>query len=249
MTRIAWSQPGTRLFEAGVDRAVLYIGDAAGIPWTGLISVNDSRAGGEPKPRFLDGIQISNHAGPERFEGSIEAYTFPPEFQVCDGSVSYQNGLRARKQRRRAFSMCYRTKIGNDLSGIDHAYRLHILYNLRAQPTDRGYQTLGEDIEPMTFTWDVTARPEVVDGLLPTAYFEIDSRETPAELLTTLENILYGDATQDASLPTAGELLFLFDSFEDLVYDAGSIFTPVFSIHNAGASEDPVTTTIDSGEV
>jgi hypothetical protein len=60
---------------------------------------------------------------------------------------------------------------------------------------------------------------------------------------------LYGDATQDASLPTAGELLFLFDSFEDLVYDAGSIFTPVFSIHNAGAIEDPVTTTIDSGEV
>lgn len=249
MTRIKWAETGTRLFEAGVDRGVLYVGSSPGVAWTGLLSVQDKRSGGKTKPRFLDGVKISNHATLEQFEGTIEAFTYPREFEICDGTRSLDNGLRAKKQRRKSFSMVYRSRIGNDLQGIDYAYRLHILYNLRAEPSDRGYETLGEDLEPMIFSWDITSRPEVVEGLLPTAYFEIDSRDVPAELLQTLENMLYGDPDQDASLPSAAELRFLFDSFEDLVYDAGGPLTPVFSIHDAGEIDTPVTTTIDSGEV
>lgn len=249
MARITWSEAGARIFEAGVDRGVLYVGSAPGVPWTGLIGVKESRSGGKPKPRFIDGVKVSNHATLEQFEGTVEAYTYPVEFEVCDGTVSYQNGLRVKRQRRKAFNMVYRTKVGNDLESIDHAYRLHILYNLRAEPTDRGYQTLGEEVEPMTFSWDVSARPEMIEGLLPTAYFEIDSRDVPEELLENLENMLYGDSTHNPTLPSAGELLFMFDSFDDLVYDAGGILTPVFSIHDAGLIGDAVTTTIDSGEV
>jgi hypothetical protein len=249
VARLTWSEPGNRLFEAGVDRAVLYVEGGAGVAWTGLISVQDNRSGGQSKPRFLDGVKVSNHASLEQFEGTIEAFAYPDEFGVCDGTVKLQNGLRARRQRRRPFSMVYRSKVGNDLKGIDHAYKIHILYNLRAEPADRGYETLGEDIEPITFSWDVTARPEMVDGLVPTAYFEIDSRDVPQELLETVENILYGDSTQDASLPSAGELFFLFDSYDDLVYDAGNPFTPVFSIHDAGSASTSVTSTIDSGGV
>lgn len=249
MARITWSESGTRLFEAGVDRGVLYVGNGPGVPWTGLIGVKQSRSGGKPKPRFIDGVKVSNHATLEQFEGTIEAFAYPREFEVCDGTAAYQNGLKLKGQRRQPFNMVYRTKIGNDLSGIDHAYRIHILYNVRAEPTERGFQTLGEDVEPMTFSWDISARPDRIVGFLPTACFEIDSRDVPAELLQTLENMLYGDSTQDPSLPTAGELLFLFDSFEDLVYDAGSILTPVFSIHDAGSIATAVTTTIDSGEV
>lgn len=249
MTRIAWSEVGTRRFEAGVDRGVLYVGDAPGVPWTGLIGVQESRSGGDPKPRYVDGVKVSNHAALEQFEGTIEAFASPPEFDVCDGMVSLQNGLRARHQRRRPFNLTYRTKVGNDLDGLEFAYKIHILYNLRAQPADREYETLGEDVEPMTFSWDVTARPEMVAGLVPTAYFEFDSRDVPAELLQTIENILYGDSTQDASLPSAGELFFLFDSYDDLVYDAGDALTPTFSIHDAGSASAPVTSTIDSGGV
>lgn len=249
MTRIEWGQSGTRLFEAGVDRGVLYIGTNAGVPWTGLIGVKQSRSGGEAKPRYLDGVKISNHASPEQFAATIEAYMYPDVFGQCDGTVFYENGLRIKNQKRKSFAMAYRTKLGNDLKGVDHAYKIHILYNLRAEPANREYETLGEEIDPMTFSWDVTSRGEVLEGFLPTAYFEVDSRDVPASLLQELENILYGDSTRQASLPTAGELLFMFDSFEDLVYDAGRVLTPVFSVHDAGDISTPVTTTIDSGEV
>lgn len=249
MARIAWGEVGSRLYEAGVDRGVLYVENSPGVPWTGLVGVQESQSGGDPKPRFVDGVMVSNHATLERFEGTIEAFASPPEFDVCDGTANLQNGLRAKHQRRRPFSMTYRTRVGNDLVGLEFAYKIHILYNLRAQPADRQYETLGEDVEPMTFSWDVTARPELVAGLVPTAYFEFDSRDVPAELLEILENILYGDPTQDASLPTAGELFFLFDSYDDLVYDAGGPLTPIFSIHDAGNASAPVTSTIDSGGV
>lgn len=249
MTRIAWSESGSRLFEAGVDRGVLYLNNGLGVAWTGLIAVRETQAGGDPKPRYIDGIKVSNHAALEQFEGTIEAFTYPSEFEVCDGTAQYENGLRVRHQRRRSFGMSYRTKIGNDVSDLDLAYRIHILYNLRALPSGRDYQSLGENTEPITFSWDVSSRPEVMANLVPTSHFEIDSRYVPAELLQILENMLYGDSTQDATLPTAGELLFLFDSFEDLVYDAGNALTPVFSIHDAGTASTPVTTTVDSGGV
>jgi len=249
MARIAWSEVGNRLFEAGVDRGVLYVGNEPGVPWTGLIGVKKSRSGGAPKPRFVDGVKVSNHSGLEQFEGTIEAFASPPQFDVCDGTVIVQNGLRAKHQRRRPFSLVYRTKVGNDLIGLDFAYKVHILYNLRAEPSDRQNETLGDDVEPMLFSWDVSARPEVVEGLVPTAYFEFDSRDVPAELLQTIENILYGDSTQDASLPSAGELIFLFDSYNDLVYDAGGPLTPTFSIHDAGTPSTAVTSTVDSGGV
>lgn len=249
MTRIAWAEPGTRLFEAGVDRGVLYVTGQPGVGWTGLIGVTDRTSGGKPKPRYLDGLKISNHAGPEQFEGTIEAFMYPREFEPCDGTRALENGLSAKRQRRKSFSLAYRTKVGNDIRGLDHAYKIHILYNLRAEPADRKYATLGEEIEPMTFSWDVSSRPDPVSGLLPTAYFEIDSRNTPPALLQAVEDLLYGTNTTNATLPSADELIFLFDSFEDLVYDAGGILAPVFSVHDAGDISEPVTTTIDSGEV
>lgn len=249
MARLTWSEPGNRLFEAGIDRAVLYVEGGTGVAWTGLISVQDNRSGGQTKPRFLDGVKVSNHSSLEQYEGTIEAFAYPEAFAVCDGTATLQNGLRAYRQRRRPFSMTYRTRVGNDLKGIDYAYKIHILYNLSAEPTDRGYDTLGEDVEPLVFSWDVNARPEMVEGLAPTAYFGFDSRDVPSELLETIENMLYGDSTQDPSLPSAGELFFLFDSYNDLVYDAGDPFTPVFSIHDAGSATTSVTSTIDSGGV
>jgi len=249
VTRIKWVEAGTRLFEAGVDRGVLYVGSNPGVPWIGLIGVNHASYGGEPKPRYIDGVKISNHATPEHFEGTIEAYTYPDEFRQCDGSTTFENGLRVKHQNRKSFNLAYRTRVGNDLQGVDHAYKIHILYNLRARPAEREDTTFGEDIDPMTFSWDISSRGVLLPGFRPTAYFEIDSRTTPTSLLEDIENMLYGDETQDASLPSPGELLFLFDSFEDLVYDAGSVLTPVFSIHDAGDIDEPVTTTIDSGEV
>lgn len=247
MARISWSNPGSRVYEAGVDRGVLYVGDNAGVPWVGLASVDQSASGGEPKARYLDGIKIANRTSPEEFEATIEAFTYPDEFGVCDGSLRLENGLRLKQQRRKPFSLCYRTKIGNELDGISHGYRLHFLYNLTAAPSDRGYKTLTDATEPLTFSWKVSSRPPIINGYRPTASFEIDSRDIPAELLQLIEDTVYGTELESPRLPSAAELIFLFDSFQDNVYDAGTPYTPVFATYDAGTPTTPITETIDGG--
>jgi hypothetical protein len=247
MTRISWSQNGERYFEAGIDRGVLYIDDDPGIPWVGLVNFNKQQSGGESTPRYLDGIKISNRASPENFEGTLDAYAYPPQFEQCDGTSRFQHGLRITQQRRKPFGMVFRTKIGNEIAGLEKAYKLHILYNLKAEPSTRGYRTLVDQNEPMTLSWKITSRPERISGFRPAAYFIIDSRDIPAELLTQLEDLFYGTETTEATLPTAGELMFLFDSYLDMIYDAGTPFTAVFATYDAGTPSTPVDATIDGG--
>lgn len=247
MTRIDWSGVGGRFYEAGIDRGVLYVDDSPGVAWIGLVNVNQSQSGGEAVARYLDGIRISNRSSPEQFEGTIEAYTYPTEFERCDGTSRIDNGLRVTQQRRKSFGMVYRTKVGNDVSGLDLGYKIHILYNLKADPSDHGYKTLTDQTEPLTFSWKITARAEYVEGYRPSAHYIVDSRDVPAELLANLEEILYGNELTDPALPTPGELVFMFDSFADLVYDAGTPYTPVFVTYDAGTPATSVTETIDGG--
>lgn len=247
MTRIDWTQVGQRYFEAGIDRGVLFVDGSSGVPWVGLVNFNQRQSGGESSPRYLDGIKISNRASPEEFEGTLEAYTHPVEFERCDGTYRAENGLRVTQQRRRPFSMVYRSKIGNDVSGLERAYKLHLLYNLKAEPSDRGYHTLVDQNEPITLSWNITSRAVPVEGFRPSAHFIVDSRDIPAELLTELENLLYGTEDTESTLPSPGELLFMFDSYLDEVYDAGTPYTPVFETYDAGDPDEPVLETIDGG--
>lgn len=247
MTRVDWARIGERYFEAGIDRGVLYVDDSPGVPWVGLVNFNQNQSGGEPKDRYLDGVKISNRASPEEFEGTLEAYTYPVEFERCDGTYRADNGLRVTQQRRQLFHMVYRSKIGNDTVGLDKGYKIHLLYNLRAQPSDRGYRTLLDQNEPLILSWKVTSRASAILDHRPCAHFIVDSRDVPAELLTQLEDILYGTETTNPSIPSPGELLFLFDSYLDLIYDAGTPFTPVFVTYDAGTPSTPVDETIDGG--
>lgn len=247
MTRISWTTAGSRVFEAGVDRGVLYVDGGTGVPWVGLIGVTEQQSGGESKPKYQDGIKIGNRLSPEHFEGTIEALTYPLEFERCDGTYRADNGLRIKHQRRKQFGMTYRSKIGNEISGLTIGYKLHILYNLKAEPSDHGYLTLTETNEPATFNWKVTSRAEQILGYKPSSHFIIDSRDVPLALLETVEDILYGTDTQAPTLMTPGELLFLFDSFEDMVYDAGTPSTPVFATYDAGSPSTAITDTIDGG--
>jgi hypothetical protein len=247
MTKIKWDSAGQHIFEAGIDRAVLYVDGSPGVPWVGLVNVTQSQSGGEPASRYLDGIKISHRASSEGFEGTIEAFTYPFEFERCDGTYRIENGLRLTQQRRRAFSMVYRSLIGNEIEGVDHAYKIHMLYNLRAQPSDRGYRTLSDQTEPATFSWKVSSRPEQVAGYRPTAHYVLDSRDIPAELLTQIEDLLYGTEETAPTIPTAGELVFMFDSYLDEVYDAGTPHSPVFAVYDAGTPATPVTEILDGG--
>jgi hypothetical protein len=247
MTRVEWDAVGERFFEAGVDRGMLYVGNNPGVPWIGLININQKTSGGKTVARYLDGVKISNRATPEEYECTIEAFMYPTEFEVCDGTKRLENGLRAGQQRRKPFNLVYRSGIGNDVEGLELGYKIHILYNLTAEPSDRGYRTLSDQNEPATFSWNVTSRAPLVAGLRPTTEYIVDTRDVPSELLAQLEDILYGTESVDPVLPSPGELIFLFDSYEDLVYDAGSIYTPVFATYDAGDIDEPVTSTIDGG--
>lgn len=247
MTRISWAVVGERVFEAGIDRGVLYVGSDPGVPWIGLVNVDHGQAGGEVKPRYLDGVKVSNRTAPEEFEATIDAITYPTEFEKCDGTYMGENGLRVTQQRRKPFGMSYRSQIGNDLAGLALGYKIHILYNLKAEPTTRGYSTLSDTTEPMAFSWKVSSRAVVIPGFRPTAHFILDSRDVPAELFEAIEDLLYGNDVFSPTLPTPGELMFIFDSYDDLVYDAGSPYTPVFATYDAGTPATSVTDTIDGG--
>lgn len=247
MTKLSWLKTGSKIFETGVDRGVLYVDDASGVPWNGLVSVNQNTSGGQAKPRYLDGIKIGNRTSPEEFEGTIEAYTYPTEFEQCDGTALLQNGLRAKQQGRKSFNMAYRSKVGNDVAGLELAYQIHILYNLKAEPSSRSFQTLSDQNEPVTFSWQVTSRAIATSGLYPTSHYVLDSRDVPNELMQTIEDMIYGTNETDPVLPTPGELVFLFDSYLDMIYDAGGPYTPVFETYDAGAPGDPYEFEIDGG--
>ena len=209
MTRLNWDAVGERFYEAGVDRGVLYL-NGIGYAWPGLISVAESSSGGEAKPHYVDGYKYANVAVAEEFQATISAFSSPPEFAVCDGLGLVHTGLIATQQRRRPFSFSYRTLIGNDLEGIDHGYKIHLVYNALAAPSSRTNSTIGESAAPGTLSWAITTLAPRVLGIRPTAHFIIDSRTTDPATLVAVEDILYGSDELTPSIPTVTELMTLF---------------------------------------
>jgi hypothetical protein len=211
MARLTWSAVGERFYETGVDRGVLYIAEQ-GVAWAGLISVSESPSGGEPRPYYIDGFKFLNISAAEEFEATISAFYSPPEFAVCDGVSSISNGLFATQQPRRPFNLSYRTKLGNDVDGPDHAYKIHLIYNALVAPAERSNTTIGEAVEPTPFEWSITTQPPMLSGYRPTSHFVIDSRSTPVATLADVEDILYGSVSAPPRLPTPSELLTMFMS-------------------------------------
>lgn len=247
MTRLAWDSIGTRVYELGVERGVLYLDSGEGVAWSGLISVKESSSGGTAKPFYQDGVKYANRPSREEFEATIEAYTYPEEFARCDGTASIANGLFATRQRRKPFSLSYRTGLGNDVDGAEHGYKIHLVYNALAAPTDRSYDTISDDINPLNFSWNLTVRPPALLGYRPTAHFVIDSRDTPEAVMTAIEDILYGTENAAARLPTVGELVFRFQAFQAGIHDAGRVGMPYYLELDGGHISETQTTTIDGG--
>ena len=190
MARLTWGATGERFFEAGTDRGVLYLPGEAGIPWNGLKSVSESPDGGSPRPFYIDGYKYLNVASAEEFRATLDAFSSPAEFGVCDGTLGIHNGLFATQQPRKSFNLSYRTMVGNDISGVDHGYKIHLVYNALAEPAQRSHQTHGTSISPLGLSWAISTTPPRLTGLKPTAHLVIDSRYTPEKLLTEIEDIL-----------------------------------------------------------
>jgi hypothetical protein len=209
MTRLNWGTTGERYYEVGVDRGVLYIA-GVGVPWNGLTAVKETPSGGEPTPYYIDGVKFRNLSASEDFEATIEAFTSPPEFAQCEGIVSIHNGLFVSEQPRVSFDLSYRTNVGNDVDGQDHGYKIHLVYNALAAPAQRENNTIGETTEPMNLIWGLTTLPPPLVNRRPSAHFIVDSRTSDPEVLSDLEDLLYGDISSDPSFPTPTELVALF---------------------------------------
>lgn len=221
MPRITWHAVGSHLFETGVDRGVLYV-DANGYPWNGLTTVDASPSGGEAKPYYMDGVKYLNLSQREEFRATVTALYSPPQFDACDGLGELRPGLFAGQQKRKEFGLCYRTIVGNDVSGVNHGYKLHIIYNALAAPTQRNAQTASDDPEVALLSWAITTKPRLVAGMMNTSYLVVDTTRAAPAAVAELESILYGTDISAARLPTPAEIVDIFtDSTEFTVTDLG----------------------------
>lgn len=212
MTKLTWDATGQRLYETGVDRGVLYVNDdkgdyGVGVPWNGLIGVTESPQGAEPTPIYADNIKYLTLISNEEFKATIEAYTYPEEFEECDGSLELVEGLTVGQQARKKFGFSYRTILGNDTASNEHGRKIHLVYGCRAQPSDKSYQTVNDSPEAMTFSWEINTDPvEMWGQLRPTSLLTIDSTRVEEEDLKALETILYGGEEAEPRLPLPSEV-------------------------------------------
>ena len=215
MAKLVWDQSGKRFYETGVKMGVLYVQDESGaypkgVAWNGLTAVNETPSGAEATPLYADDIKYLNLRSAEDFGATIEAYTYPEEFEKCDGSAELAPGVKIGQQARNAFGLCYRTVVGNDIAGNDFGYKLHIIYGATAAPSEKSYSTINDSPEAITFSWEVNCTPVEIDGFKPTASLIIDSTKVDAEKLAALEAKLYGGESSEAMLPLPSEIAQMF---------------------------------------
>lgn len=211
MAKLVWDKAGEHFYETGVDHGVLYVQEGGtyshGVAWNGLTSVSESPSGAEANAVYADNIKYLSLMSAEEFGATIEAYTYPEEFEQCDGSASLVEGVTIGQQARKTFGLCYRTKIGNDVDLDEHGYKIHIIYGATASPSEKGYQTISDSPEAITFSWEVSTVPVNVTGMKPTASLVIDSTKADPTKLQKLENILYGGDDGDGPrLPLPDEI-------------------------------------------
>lgn len=211
MAMLVWDKTGEHFYETGIDRGVLYVQESGayptGVAWNGLISVSESPSGAEANAVYADNIKYLSLMSAEEFGATIEAYTYPDEFMECDGSATLVTGVTVGQQSRKTFGMCYRTKLGNDVDLDEHGYKIHIIYGATASPSEKGYQTVSDSPEAITFSWEVSTVPVNVTGMKPTASLVIDSTKADPTKLQALEKILYGGDDGDGPrLPLPDEI-------------------------------------------
>jgi len=220
MGKIVWDRAGERYYETGVKNGVLYPAAASagtygvGVAWNGLTSVTESPTGAEASPLYADNIKYLNLMSLEELEATIEAYTYPDEFAVCDGSADVIDGVKIGQQTRKEFALCYKTMIGSDADS-ELGYKIHILYGALASPSERAYESINDSPDAIAFSWDVTTTPVAVTGYKPTSLLTIDSTKVDAVKLAALEDILYGldvdgeTPAVDPRLPLPDEIIAL----------------------------------------
>lgn len=217
MTKILWDQTGEKKFETGVDHGVLFLRDETGaytdgVAWNGLTTVTQSPSGAESNKHYADNQVYLNLVSNEEYSATIEAFTYPDEWEQCDGSVEVVPGVTVGQQDRAVFGFSWRSLIGNDTQGTRHGFKIHLVWGGQAAPSERAHETINENVEPMPFSWEVSTTPvafvdEANENLRPTAHIAVDSTKISAAKLKELTDILYGTEGQDPRLPSPDEVI------------------------------------------
>jgi hypothetical protein len=204
---LVWDNTGEKFYETGVSRGVLYVNEAGvygkGVAWNGLTAVTESPSGAEASPLYADDVKYLNLISNEEFGATIEAYTYPDEFAVCDGSAEIGTGMYVGQQPRKTFAFSYRTVLGNDTQNNEYGYKLHIVYGCLAAPSEKAYATINDSPEAITFSWEVSTTPvDVTIGtkVKKTAIVTLDSVKVGADKMAQIEAKLYGSESEDPTL-------------------------------------------------
>lgn len=213
---ITWDGVGEKLYETGVDRCVHFIYDADkakytnGVAWNGITAITETPSGAEPNDQYADNIKYLSILSAEDFGATIEAFTYPDQFAQCDGSVAPVEGVYIHQQPRKTFGLCYRTQVGNDTEGQAHGYKYHFMYGAQASPSEKGYTTINDSPEAITFSWEVTTTPVPVTGYSATALVTIDTTKLKEGQVTKLEQLLnekvYAD-DDNSELPLPDDII------------------------------------------
>lgn len=213
MAALVWDKTGERRIETGVDHCALYVYDPStktygkGVAWNGITAISEKPEGAEATDLYADNILYLSLLSAEKLKGTIEAYTYPDEFEACDGSAELTKGVKIGQQDRVAFGLVYRTKIGDDVAGQDRGYKLHVLYGCKASPSEKGYKTVNDSPEAISFSWEISTTPVNVAGAKPTSLLTISSLDVNATKLKALEAKLFGADAQGGQQAAEPKLL------------------------------------------
>lgn len=223
--RLAWDKTGERRYETGVSKGVLYVQSnvgtyPTGIPWNGLTAVTESPSGAESNKQYADNQVYVNLLSAEEFGGTIEAFTYPDEFEQCDGTAEVVPGVKIGQQSRKPFGFCYETLIGTDTEGTDAGKKIHIVWNALAAPSEKAYATVNDSPEAMTLSWEISTTPTAIAGYKPVATMTIDSTKISAGKLQKIEDALYGTDVEVAHLPLPDEIVALLSGDDEITPQA-----------------------------
>lgn len=205
MSRIQWETEDRR-FEHGVDRGVLYLKDGTVVPWNGLTDIKEKTTNTIGKGVHIDGVKRYYQNDASDFSASLSAYTYPDEFERCDGVLEIEPGFLASQQSRETFNLSYRTR------HTDVGYKIHLVYTGTAAPSSKNWTTQNDSPDPSTFDWDISTVPMVSNSGIKTAHVFIDSLEAWPTAVAALEDRLYGTATTPPSFPTLDEIVDIFEN-------------------------------------
>lgn len=215
MSQLTWDNDGERLFETGVDHAVLYIMNddgtyADGVAWNGITGITESPEGAEANDIYADNIKYLSLISKEDWKGTIKAYTFPKEFNECMGNfgVGTTSGgtlgfkAQAGQQKRRKFALSWRTRLGNDTLGDGFAYKIHLAWGLSAAPSEMDHATQNDSPEAQEFSWEISSIPPQTSSKIPVDGTTTEANKVavqPCAHVFVTSKIVTFDGVQDVS--------------------------------------------------